>query len=226
MAVAAFVDAAVYPDALTPEHSVVAPLPALGVTLFAAACAAGACLAIASAWFWPRTVTVTLALAVAAASALGLRLTQSRGDWLLDLSLIGPPLALAALATGKDRPPRSWLWLPALWLTAAALPVALSANWWSTVVYPLYAGFLIILAIAVLWLVVDARPAIAVGVYVEVNYLSGILLGPVEPRPRPGRRRSTEHDPDSGGAHRSSNPHAPQSRHLGQRPHLAQPAGG
>jgi hypothetical protein len=177
MAVEAFVDAVVYPDSLTPGHSAVPQLPAAAVTLFAAACAAGVCLAIASAWFWRRSITVTLALAVAAASALGLTLTHSQGDLLIDLRLIGPPLALAALATGKDRPPRAWLWLPGLWLTAAALPVVLAPNWWSTPGYPLYAGFFIILAIAVLWIPADARPAIAVGLCFEVTYLTNILLG-------------------------------------------------
>jgi hypothetical protein len=175
LAVAAFVDAVVYPDVLTPEQSAVPQLPALGITLFAAACAAGACLAITSAWFWRRRVTVTLALAVAAASALGLMLTHFQGDWLIDLRLIGPPLALAALAPGKDRPPRIWLWLPGLWLTAAALPVVLSANWWSAVDYPLFAGFFIIIAITVLWLLVDARPAIAVGLCFEATILTNII---------------------------------------------------
>jgi hypothetical protein len=184
LAVAVFVDAVVYPGPLARELSVVPRLPALGVTLFAAACAAGACLAITSAWFWRRSVTVTLALAVAAGSALGLMLAHSQGDWLLDLRLIGPPLALAALATGKDRPPRTWLWLPGLWLTAAALPVLLSANWWSTVDYPLFAGFFIIVAITVLWLPVDARPAIAVGMCFEATILTNIIA-------------STSHTPDA-----------------------------
>ena len=134
-----------------------------------------------SAWFWPRSVTVFLALALAAASALGLVLAHSQGDWLLDLRQTGPPLALAALAAGKARPPRTWLWLPGLWLTAAALPVALSANWWSTVDYPLYAGFFIILASTVLWLPVDARPAIAVGLFFEATYLTNILFAPPGP---------------------------------------------
>jgi FtsH-binding integral membrane protein len=187
LAVGGFLFTVVFPDSLDlgPRH---APLPALGVILFATACALGACLAIASAWFWRRSVTITLALAVAAASALGLTLIHSQGDLLIDLRLIGPPLALAALATGKDRPPRTWLWLPGLWLTAAALQVVLSANWWSEPDYPLYIGFFIILGITVLWLVVDARPAIAVGLCFELTYLTNILLGPVAP----------SHTPDAG----------------------------
>ena len=176
LAVAAFAGAVAYPDTLTPEHSAVSRLPASGVMLFAAVCAAGACLAIVSAWFWRRGVTVTLALAVAVASALGLSLIHAQGDLLIDLRLICPPLALAALATGRYRPPRSWLWLPGLWLAASALPVALSANWWSTPDYPLYAGFFIILGITVLWLAIDARPAIAVGLCFEVTYLTNILV--------------------------------------------------
>jgi hypothetical protein len=178
LAVGAYVSVVVYPDSLY-TGVLHFPIPGLVVILFAAAWVLGACLTIVSAWFWRRSVTVTLALAVAAAAVLGLTLTHIQGG-LIDLRLIGPPLALAALATGKDRPPRTWLWLPGLWLTANALQVVLSANWWSIPDYPIYTGFFIILAIAVLWLPVDARPAIAIGLGFEVTYLTGILLGPGE----------------------------------------------
>lgn len=182
-AVQSFAFAIVYPYVLP------SPLPpALAVRLVAAALAAGACMTIASAWFWRRGVTFTLALAMAAASAVALRLTHNQGVLLLDLRLIGPPLALAALAPGKHRPPRSWLWLPGLWLTAASLPAVLSPHWWYTVDYPIYAGIFVVLGISVLWLAADARPAIAVGLCLDVTYLTNILLGP------PGRGSA----PDAG----------------------------
>jgi len=190
LALEAFADAITYPGALTHENSPVSQLPALGVMLFAAVCAAGACLAIVSVWFWRRSVTISLALAVAAASALGVILTHSQGDLLLDARMMGPPLALAVLAMGKDRPPRSWLWLPGLWLTAAALPLPLSANWWSIPDYPLVAGFFVILGITVLWLAIDARPAFAAGLCFEVTYLTNILLLGPSHAPDAGQART------------------------------------
>jgi hypothetical protein len=112
---------------------------------------------------------------------------HSQGDLLFDLRLIGPSLALAALATGKDRPPRSWLWLPGLWLTAATLPVLLAANWWQIPIFPLEAGFFAILGITLLWLLVDARPAIAVGMCFEVTYITGAISAPGNGAPAAGQ---------------------------------------
>lgn len=147
-------------------------LPALSAALFGV-CAVGACVTIASAWFWRRSFTVALALAVTAASLLASVQAQFHGDLLFDVRLIGPPLALAALATGKDRPPRSWLWIPAAFLIAP-LPVLLniSAVWWWDLVSS-FSGVVVfgILGITLLWLFVDARLAIAFGAYFEVIYV-------------------------------------------------------
>jgi hypothetical protein len=99
---------------LGPNELFIPDQPPLSSALFAV-CALAACLAIASAWLWRRRVTVTLALAVVVTAALAY--SQARGittlsfgtSWPFDVHLIGPPLALAALAAGKDRPPRRWL---------------------------------------------------------------------------------------------------------------------
>jgi len=167
--VAAYLDFAIHPGNYY-------QLPALSSALFAA-CALGSCLAIASAWLWRRSVTVSLALAVTAASALACSQAPYLGDLLSDVRLIGPPLALAALAAGKDRPPRSWLWMPAAFLIAS-LP-ALFANAFGQFVpyiFPLFpVVFFGTLGIALLWLVTDARPAIAFGLYVEVLYVLASL---------------------------------------------------
>jgi hypothetical protein len=147
-------------------------LPTLSNALFAA-CALGACLTITSAWLWRRRVTATLALAVTAASALACSQAHYLGDVLSDVRLIGPPLVLAALAMRKDRPPRCWLWMPGAFLIAP-LPALFpnSAGWWWPLVLALFpAVFLGILGIALLWLFVDARPAIAFGMYFELIYV-------------------------------------------------------
>jgi hypothetical protein len=147
-------------------------LPALSSVLFAA-CALGACLTITSAWLWRRSVTVSLALAVTAASALACSQAPYLGGLLSDVRLIGPPLALAALATGKDRPPRSWLWLPAAFLIArlAALFPSSAGRLWPLAFALFPAVFFGVLGITLLWLATDARPAIAFGIYFEVIYV-------------------------------------------------------
>jgi hypothetical protein len=106
-----------------------------------AVCALGACPAIASAWLWRRGVTVGLALVVTAAAALACGQAHLLGDPVSDVRLIGSPLVLAALA--------SWP------LVAGLFPVAFFAT----------------LGVALLWLAVDARPAIAFGMYFEVIYV-------------------------------------------------------
>jgi hypothetical protein len=147
-------------------------LPAAGAALFAA-CALGSCLAIASAWLWPRAVTVGIALAVTAAAALACSQSHLLGDWSFDVRLIGPPLAVAALATGKDRPPRSWLWMPGAFLVAplpALFPDAVG-QWWPLAFALFPVTFFVVLGVSLLWFAADARPAIAFGVYFEAIYV-------------------------------------------------------
>lgn len=93
------------------------------------------------AWFARRpALTMTAALAVAALSFYPGQPGASRAYTLL-------LVAMAALSCGPARPPRSWLWwlgvLPAWLLTG--IPVLLPA----------------VVLLLVLWIVVDARPAIA-----------------------------------------------------------------
>jgi len=77
-------------------------------------CALAACLVIASAWFWRRGITVALALAVIVLLVLA---SQQVGGFLVADDTV-PPLLLAALAMGKVRPPRCWLWIPAVAIIA------------------------------------------------------------------------------------------------------------
>jgi hypothetical protein len=123
-------------------------------------CALAACLAIHSAWFWRRSVTAALALAVPAA----LVLASSQVGGLIGANSIVPPLILAVLAIGKDRPPRSWLWIPAAVLIAQVpglLPYPI-IGWWPLAIIPLPSTVLLGgLVITALWFVADARPMIA-----------------------------------------------------------------
>jgi hypothetical protein len=129
-------------------------------------CALAACLAIDSAWFWRKSVTAALALAVLAI----LMVASSQVGGLIGANTIVPPLALAALAIGKDRPPRCWLWIPAVVLITQ-LPGLIpypSTRWWPLGFLPLPATmFLAVLGITVLWFIADARPMIAFGMYLE-----------------------------------------------------------
>jgi hypothetical protein len=163
--------AAVYLDFAMHRH-VNYQLSALSAALFAA-CAAGACLAIVSAWLWRSVATVGLALAVTATSVLACSQAQFLSDLLLDVRLIGPPLALAVLAAGKDRLPRRWLPMPAAFLIAplpALFPDA--ADWWWPIAFWLFpAAFFAVLGAALVWFAADARPAIAFGLYFEAIYV-------------------------------------------------------
>jgi hypothetical protein len=150
-------------------------MPALSAALFAV-CAVGACLAITSAWLWRRSVTVSLAMAVAAASALACIKAPYLG-LLFDGRLIGPPLALAALAMGKARPPRCWLWMPGAFLIAGLPAIfANSGGWfWPHTLTFFPAVFFGTLGLALLWFVTDARPAIALAMYIEGLFVLSIL---------------------------------------------------
>jgi hypothetical protein len=130
-----------------------------------AADAAGTGLAVlaaaAAAWFASRPVTVAVSLAAATACAC-----QMPDPWLL----LGVPTMLAALALlawGNQRVPRSWLWL--LGIEFAAQTLTGLASWGSSPLTPLL-GVLNddlpwgILAAVVLWAIVDARPAIALSI--------------------------------------------------------------
>jgi hypothetical protein len=145
--------------------------------------ALAACLMITSAWFWRRGVTVTLALVAMGASVLAvMAATGHTSDvaatsFQLDVLTFGPPLALAALAAGKDRPPRHWLWMPALYVLAP-LPAILapgSSELWQTAAM----GTLLVAVggVALAWFTVDARPAIAIGLYVELLHVTSLAYG-------------------------------------------------
>jgi hypothetical protein len=127
---------------------------------YQAACGLGMLAAAGATWFAPRPVVAAVSLIAAAACTW-----PWQGPWWL----LGQPAMLAVLpllALGKERMPRSWLCLigtefavATLTSFAAYTPAQYSLN------YGLYRYFpLVTVAAAVLWAVVDARPAIAVGI--------------------------------------------------------------
>jgi hypothetical protein len=128
-------------------------------------CALAACMVIASAWFWGRGVTVALALAVIAIVVLASQ--QVGGFFVADDTV--PPLVLAALAMGKVRPPRCWLWIPVVAVIAQPPGVPfINIPWSLFYFFPLAPiVFLALLAITVVWYAADARPLIALGLYLE-----------------------------------------------------------
>jgi hypothetical protein len=121
--------------------------------------------AVGAAWLAPRPVVVAICLAAAAVSAY-----PWQGPW----SLLGQPAMLAALALlvlGKERMPRSWLWLFSIVIAGQILTLLIEFGlqpryWPSTLLNNLP---LVLVAALVLWAVVDARPAIAVGICVALG---------------------------------------------------------
>jgi hypothetical protein len=118
--------------------------------------------AVGAAWFAPRPAAAAISLiAIAAISLIAVATDAYRvqGAWWP----LGEPAMLAALALlalGKERMPRTWLWLLGVELAAQTLA------WLPSRSLSFLFGALndlpwVILAALVLWAVVDARPAIA-----------------------------------------------------------------
>jgi hypothetical protein len=166
LAISAFLSSIKYPRVL--------PAGWTGMPLWAAAGGAG-CLAIASAWFWRPRVTITVSLAAAAASALALHQAHDFGDLSFVLRQIGPALVLAALATGRNRLPRSWLSLPAAWLAISIIVMILDSTGNIGPEDLLSVAFWIILAVTVIWAVTDPRPVTAVGLALQATFLTALL---------------------------------------------------
>jgi hypothetical protein len=132
--------------------------------------------AIGAAWFAPRPAVAAISLIAAATISLIAVATDTypwQGPWWL----LGEPAMLAALALlapGKERMPRWWLWLLGAELVAQMLPW-LPYGRFHTLPFFLVpwlndVPWLIVLAAAVLWAVVDARPAIAAGVCAALGW--------------------------------------------------------
>jgi hypothetical protein len=125
--------------------------------------------AVVAAWFAPRPVVAVLAGSAAAAWVYW-------GDRGMAILPAGFLVLLAVLVFLGERLPRSWLWLAGGLFAVNVLQAVL-------VLRPLYflyvllaLGPWIILGIVVLWALVDARPAIAMGMYIACTFVAADLL--------------------------------------------------
>ena len=133
--------------------------------------------AVAAAWFAPRPAVAVLALAAAAAQ-------ECWSGRIMAIQPAGLLILLAILAPGRNRPPRSWLWLAGALSAANLLDQATGVR----PLLPIYNAISptltvlpwIVLGAAVLWAAIDARPAIAMAVWLASTYLVIALLEHLE----------------------------------------------
>ena len=125
--------------------------------------------AVVAAWFAPRPVVAVLALAAAGAWVYW-------GDRVMAILPAGLLVLLAVLIFLGERLPRSWLWLAgglfAVNVLQALTPVAPFYNFYTLLIFVPW----IILGTVVGWAFVDARPAMAMAIYIACTYLASDLL--------------------------------------------------
>jgi hypothetical protein len=156
---------------------------------------------VGAAWFAPRAVAAVLALAAAAGYLL------FWGDRVMAIQPAGLLVMVAILVLGRERLPRSWLWLAGAVLGAkmlallapaivppqpAGLPLSAMARAARLSQPRAHSGYpqlpnmpqlllialpWIVLGLVVLWAVVDARPALAMAMYLTSEFLVINLLG-------------------------------------------------
>jgi hypothetical protein len=130
--------------------------------------------AVVAAWLAPRPVVVAICLAAAAVCAY-----PWQGPW----SLLGQPAMLGVLgmlALGKERMPRSWLGLFGIVLAGQILTLLINFGYHGRFFLsgtPLNNLPLVLVAAVVMWAVVDARPAIAVGICVALGRAIPFVTG-------------------------------------------------
>ena len=132
--------------------------------------------AVAAAWFAPRPAAAALALAAAAA------MWQYWGDRITVIQPAGLLILLAILAPGRNRLPRSWLWLAGVLSAANLLDQASGVllRIYHVINPPLSAVPWIILGAVVLWAAVDARPAVAMAIWLTSTWLVFNLLSSID----------------------------------------------
>ena len=131
---------------------------------------------VAAAWFAPRPAAAALALAAAAA------MWQYWGDRITVIQPAGLLILLAILAPGRNRLPRSWLWLAGVLSAANLLDQTSGAllRVYHVINPPLTAVPWIILGAVVLWAAVDARPAVAMAIWLTSTWLVFNLLSSID----------------------------------------------
>jgi hypothetical protein len=128
--------------------------------------------AVAAAWFAPRPVVAVLAVPAAGLAAY----LSWNGDRAMAILPVGLLATLSVLVFLGDRMPRSWLWLAGALFAANVLPPLTLLR-----LQFLYAPLLfvpwIIAGAVVLWAFVDARPVMALAIYIACVYPVSSLLG-------------------------------------------------
>lgn len=120
--------------------------------------------AVAAAWFAPRPAVAGIALAAAA-------LWLYWGDRVMAIQPAALLAILAILVFGPERLPRSWLWLAGAVFASTMLQGLTPAAPLYFLYTPLIFVPWVILVAVVLWSAIDARPAIAMAIYIASNYL-------------------------------------------------------
>lgn len=142
-----------------------------GLSGYQVACEMLSLSAAASCWIARRAVTVTLAVAAAVLCVTGFTGTVA-------ILPAGTLIALALLSLGSER-------MPKLWLVAACAAFAIATAGELTgffavappelYVYLQYATWALY-AMAVLWVVIDPRPAFAMAIYLLIAYIGGDVV--------------------------------------------------
>jgi hypothetical protein len=126
--------------------------------------------AVLAAWFAPWPV-------VAAPAVAGAALWVYSGDRVMASQPAGLLILLVILTAGRERIPRSWLGLAGLLFAVTVLAQATAAPR----LYFLFAALSfapwVVLGVVILWAAVDARPAVAMAIYLASNYLIFTLIG-------------------------------------------------
>jgi hypothetical protein len=142
---------------------------------------------VAAAWFAPRLVVAVLAAATAAA-AIWVFWGSGKALAILPAGLL---ITLAVLACLGERLPRSWLWFAGAWFGWDVLALLTVLEPLRFLSVPLGVVLLIILGLVAGWAFVDARPALAMAIFmtcigVFYQLLSTISYGWVVVSPGPG----------------------------------------
>jgi hypothetical protein len=125
--------------------------------------------AVVAAWLAPRPVAAVIALTAAAAWVYW-------GDRVMAILPAGLLVTLAVLVFLGERLPRSWLWLAGAFFAVDVLQQLTAIPRLYFLFVPLTVVPWILLGLVVLWAVVDARPAVALGIYLACTYLVTDLL--------------------------------------------------
>jgi hypothetical protein len=118
-----------------------------------------------------RTVAVIAALA-AGATILDFQVWAYPHGAIL--AALVPLVLLVALSGGAARPPRLWIWLPVLVISATVLAQILgaTAHWYPAFFWTQHPMPIVLIAVATAWILIDARPATGVAVYCSLQFLS------------------------------------------------------